>query len=471
MTGEIGGAEMADPSYWVKHVGAPVQFSAGLSVLQEQGIDTFVEIGPHPVLVGMGQACIADESTRWVPSLRRQRDDQAQLLSGLASLYVAGADIDWTASMRGAEDAGSPSRPIRSSVSGYWLAPVERRVRDRTETYEQWLYEITWPVMDPPAPRAGAAPGRWLVVEAGHGLGRTISEELAKRGQVSVLVSVDDLEDVTPPDLGWWGVVLVTGTAQVEMGTGEERDVESLADLLATTHAVLGGNRLASGGRLWVVTRNAQSGGRRDAPVRPGQASLWGFANAVSVERPSLRIACIDVELDAANPSAIVDELVADGEEDRIVLRGGDASLCPLGAPAAPVTSGSTRLSPDGTYLVTGGLGGLGLEAAKTLTRLGARHLALIGRRQASTVAQSVIEELRRAGVEVCVISADVAERDQLRAGTPWDPGDHACAPGRYTRRRHHQRGPHWGPGLAQLPRRPATEGGWGVVPARAHRR
>jgi acyl transferase domain-containing protein/NADPH:quinone reductase-like Zn-dependent oxidoreductase/short-subunit dehydrogenase/ubiquinone/menaquinone biosynthesis C-methylase UbiE/acyl carrier protein len=69
----------------------------------------------------------------------------------------------------------------------------------------------------------------------------------------------------------------------------------------------------------------------------------------------------------------------------------------------------------EASYLITGGLGGLGLAVADRLARRGARHLALIGRSAPSPVAQAAVEGLRQRGVEVLVAAADVTDRAQVR--------------------------------------------------------
>ncbi|MBI1357393.1 MAG: SDR family NAD(P)-dependent oxidoreductase [Acidobacteria bacterium] len=74
------------------------------------------------------------------------------------------------------------------------------------------------------------------------------------------------------------------------------------------------------------------------------------------------------------------------------------------------------RIQPDATYLITGGLGALGLHAARRLAARGARHLALVGRRGPGAEAEAAIEKLRAAGVDVRVFSADVAVRAEMEA-------------------------------------------------------
>ena len=93
VTGAVVGAGELGAEYWVRQVREPVRFAAALATARRQGAAVLVEAGPHPVLTGLGQEWLAD--TTWVPSLRRGRDDWAQMLEGLAALYVHGVPIDW----------------------------------------------------------------------------------------------------------------------------------------------------------------------------------------------------------------------------------------------------------------------------------------------------------------------------------------------------------------------------------------
>jgi short-subunit dehydrogenase/acyl carrier protein len=74
---------------------------------------------------------------------------------------------------------------------------------------------------------------------------------------------------------------------------------------------------------------------------------------------------------------------------------------------------------PAGTYLITGGLGGLGLEVTKWLAQSGARHLVLLGRRERTALPPKAIEAvnaLERTGAQVVIVQADVAREDQVAA-------------------------------------------------------
>jgi acyl transferase domain-containing protein/NADPH:quinone reductase-like Zn-dependent oxidoreductase/acyl carrier protein len=77
-------------------------------------------------------------------------------------------------------------------------------------------------------------------------------------------------------------------------------------------------------------------------------------------------------------------------------------------------TDRGISLREDATYLVTGGLGGLGLKVARWLANRGARHLVLVGRSGASAQAQAELEELEKTGVRVAVRRCDVGNREAV---------------------------------------------------------
>ena len=96
VTGQWAGAEVASPKYWCEHVRRPVLFAQGMTTLQQQS-PVFLEVGPQPVLLGMGRACVPVDTALWLPSLRSGQSDWQQMLTSLAQLYVQGFPIDWRA--------------------------------------------------------------------------------------------------------------------------------------------------------------------------------------------------------------------------------------------------------------------------------------------------------------------------------------------------------------------------------------
>ncbi|MGP3970356.1 SDR family NAD(P)-dependent oxidoreductase [Streptomyces sp. 6N223] len=92
-------------------------------------------------------------------------------------------------------------------------------------------------------------------------------------------------------------------------------------------------------------------------------------------------------------------------------------SFDPLDEPVPVVPApAALALDPDGTYLVTGGLGGFGAATAAWLAERGARRLALTGRRgEAAPEAAAVLDGLRARGVTATAHAADVTDPAAMR--------------------------------------------------------
>ncbi len=128
VTGNFAGDEVATPEYWVKHIMEPVRFYKGIKTLSASKQDLFVEIGPHPVLIGMGKKCLDEVDFHWMPSLQRGKDDWEQMLLSLGELYLLGVPIDWNAFDHGYSRSrvALPTYPFQRDR--YWIdyAPVQR---------------------------------------------------------------------------------------------------------------------------------------------------------------------------------------------------------------------------------------------------------------------------------------------------------------------------------------------------------
>ena len=95
----------------------------------------FIEIGPHPVLLGMGAQCLPGAGPAWLPSLHRDRSDWRDLLESLQRLYVDGAAVDWAAFDRGYSRprVSLPTYPFRRRR--HWMEVIRR---SRAETGIVW---------------------------------------------------------------------------------------------------------------------------------------------------------------------------------------------------------------------------------------------------------------------------------------------------------------------------------------------
>lgn len=95
VTGKVATSAVATPEYWCSHILSPVYFGAGMETLHQQGCEVFLECGPKPILLAMGQQCLPSDVGVWLPSLRPGQEDWQQMLTSLGELYVRGVKVDW----------------------------------------------------------------------------------------------------------------------------------------------------------------------------------------------------------------------------------------------------------------------------------------------------------------------------------------------------------------------------------------
>ncbi len=95
LSGQLETEGLSVPDYWTRHARQPVCFAKGMQTLHQEGCQVFIEIGPQPVLLAMGQRCLPDGEGSWLPSLRAGRPEWEVILDSLSRLYEGGARIDW----------------------------------------------------------------------------------------------------------------------------------------------------------------------------------------------------------------------------------------------------------------------------------------------------------------------------------------------------------------------------------------
>ncbi|GAA3031246.1 hypothetical protein GCM10020000_05210 [Streptomyces olivoverticillatus] len=95
LTGEVAeAADLCSPEYWVRHVREAVRFSDGIRTLADQGVTTYLELGPDGVLSAMAQDSVPD-ATVLVPVLRKNRPEEVAAIAALARVHVSGVSVNW----------------------------------------------------------------------------------------------------------------------------------------------------------------------------------------------------------------------------------------------------------------------------------------------------------------------------------------------------------------------------------------
>ncbi|TQM77989.1 phthiocerol/phenolphthiocerol synthesis type-I polyketide synthase D [Saccharothrix saharensis] len=245
---------------------------------------------------------------------------------------------------------------------------VDVRVRPASSALSGLALETRWERHDLPA--ADHARRTWLLLSDD----RDLADALVDAGQ---RVTTDP---AAPAD----GIVFGP--------RGLEEDLARLSALADDTR------------RLWIVTRNALCVRDGEAGV-PDQAALRGAVRVLAFERPRSRATVVDVD----DVTALPRELLADQADDEVAWRDGVRYAARLRRAEVDVPATGSAVDPA-AYLITGGLGGLGLVMARWLAERGAGRIVVCGRRGPSADARAEVAKLRALGADVVVVTGDVAE-------------------------------------------------------------
>jgi 6-methylsalicylic acid synthase len=245
---------------------------------------------------------------------------------------------------------------------------------------------------------------------------------------------VQELGDVDDDRQG----VLVIAPELQRAGETAEQAAERCAWTLIEAAQHLGRCRLLSDGartsplKLWCVTRGVRDPKRESAL---SHAPLWGVSRIIAGERSDLWGGVVDIRDDVGSIGEdAVDRLLdlfggLDGAEDVVSLTPEGAFAARLAQIERQAEGKALECRPDGTYLITGGLGGLGLEVARYLVDRGARRLVLVGRRglpprseweqvgDADVRARiDAVLELEALGASIRVLALDVSDAGAVAA-------------------------------------------------------
>ncbi|MEU8576909.1 SDR family NAD(P)-dependent oxidoreductase [Streptomyces asoensis] len=249
------------------------------------------------------------------------------------------------------------------------------------------LYEVAWTAVDP----VTAAPGAWTVVGA--------PRELPGLRTAGIRVGAPGADVV----VRFWPAA----DAGTEPGAAaREGSAEALAQLRELIALPPGE---APARTVW-VTRGAIAAGAEDAVPDLARSVLWGLVRTARSEHPGLGLSLLDIEGSDGLEEALI--AAAQSDEPELAHRAG-ALLAPRLVRARPADGGA--VPADGTVLITGGLGAIGLHIARLLAERGVPRMVLTSRRGgADPRAASAVAELAALGAQAEVAACDVTDADAL---------------------------------------------------------
>ncbi len=301
-------------------------------------------------------------------------------------------------------------------IDGFTLkrAPRDAFLRRLQQTSDRLLYTIRWQKASESTATEDSS-GVWLLLGNAQST-LPLAEQLEARGQLVERGAVQELAALLDAVMDKERQNGNTPLAGVVLVGGQNGDAAS--DAYANVKAVLQAAQplLARGvslpRSLTLLTQSAIAVDAAEA-VQPGQSALWGLGRTLQAEQPQLNVRLLDVEHIEAESLAGV--LLAEGESQQ-VLRGGQV-FTPRLTRARLESMASLTIRADASYLITGGLGALGLATCAWLVERGAGHVVLTSRREPDEAAReriAAIEAVHDGTVVVC--SADVADAGQIQA-------------------------------------------------------
>lgn len=443
--------QATDPTYWSRHLRQTVRFADGLGNLLHDTERILLEVGPGHTLNALARQRTSQTGNQVVlSSLPRARDghtDAEFLLNSVGQFWLAGGQIDWERFYAGEQRRRIPLPTYPFERQRYYLEPVsgptpsEKRRRPSSEKsadVADWFYLPSWKQFDLPR---RANPDRedrsWVVFCDDSGVGEALAQQLRQRGKEIVVVHAgerfrrtdDRVYTLNPAErrdydalVQEWVTRGIKFTKVIHLwslddaASFEQAQQSGLYSLLFLTQA-LADRSLTNSLELVVVTDSVQevSG---DESLRPERSTVLGACKVIPQEYPGMTCRSIDVTCNTALTRIVdqlADELSENGLERVVAYRGRHRWIQSFEPVRLEKGTGSQSLLADGgVYLITGGLGGVGLTLAQHLAQTHKAKLALLGRSALPESKAKEVQELEAAGAEVLLLRADVSNEEQM---------------------------------------------------------
>ena len=416
--------EAVDPDYWARHLRNAVRFADGLRTLTADSEAVLLEVGPGQTLASFARQALAGPAiVRSLPHPKETRTAAELFLAAAGQLWLAGAEVDWKALHAGERRhrVELPTYPFERQR--YWVdrrtAPAAgdgARPNVRKELPD-WFYVPAWAPSVAPEEPADGGPSRWLLFADRGGVAAAMARRIGDRGDSVALIHPGEAGEREA-----WGEAPDRIIDLRGVDPAPDRDGGFLP-LLRLAQEI---SRQPRAVQLRVVTAGLQAVGRGETVAAPERATLLGVVRTLPLEHPEIGCAAIDVEAPAGPAEAdrlaelLITEALTPAAEPVVAWRGEERWVERFD----PVRLGRVdahRLPfrDRGVYLITGGLGGLGLVLAEELARSVQARLVLTSRAglEADATGSRVrgVRRLEELGAEVLVVAADVTDEAAMR--------------------------------------------------------
>ncbi|NEU77740.1 type I polyketide synthase [Nostoc sp. UIC 10630] len=455
----ISAQEATSPDYWAQHLRQTVQFSDGLSVLLQESeqLDCapsdriLLEVGPGRSLCTLVKQH-AQQATGQVvlPSLRHPQDEKSDvnlLLNILGRLWLAGVEINWSGFYSHEQRYRVPLPTYPFERQRYWIEPeIQTQVSDKVESKQgkkpnisDWFYIPSWKRV-PLVKTKDITSGYSLIFVDEYGVGSQLSQRLQQLGQKVITVKIgekfaqidsntyainpaqaDDYQNLLQqlreqektPDK----ITHLWSFTQSQTLSWETTQNLGFYSLIYLAQAI-GQQQISDAIQLCVIANHLYDiGGNEELYTE--KTTIIGACKVIPQEYQNISCRLVDIFLPTSTNEDFLEqllaELTADSKDSIIAYRNNYRwvqTFEPVALEAA--TEDKIRLRQKGVYLITGGMGGIGLVLAEYLAKTVQAKLILLGR--SLQCENEKIKQLEAFGAEVLLLAADVTNEEQMQS-------------------------------------------------------
>lgn len=468
VTGTWITAEMAtDPNYWAKHLRQTVQFSKGMKTLLQEPIKILLEVGPGQTLKTLALKHLDKTSERVVlsslPHYKNNQSDGSFILNVLGQLWGTGVDIDWSGFYRHDRRYRLPLPTYPFERQRYWIDTDSQVLPTKKKGIADWFYLPLWKQSKPVnllEKNADTNSCVLVLIDEGE-LSSELVEQLKLAGNDVILVKIgssfteesDHLYTLNPKErddyyglveklrsrsqfpekiIHLWNVTLDEENSSVLETVDRYQDI-GFYSLLFLVQA-LGKHNITDKIEIAVVHNGIQTVTGQEI-IYPQKATLLGAIKIIPQEYPTISCRSVDIaDVTAKGAKLLLAEINSKTEDQIIAYRGTNRwiqSFEPIQMKEAMAEP--SKLRQGGVYLITGGLGGIGLVLAEYLAKTVGAKLILVGRSAfpdraewkqwlsdrdpEDSISRKIckVQELEKLGSEVLVIQGDIANLEQMK--------------------------------------------------------
>ncbi|WP_442939278.1 SDR family NAD(P)-dependent oxidoreductase [Nostoc sp.] len=479
VTGTWITAEQAtDPNYWAKHLRSCVRFSEGISALLQEPNRILLEIGPGHTLSTFAKKHSEPIALSSLRHPQEKHSDVSFLLNTLGKLWLSGVNVDWSGFYAHERRHRLPLPTYPFERQRYWIhdqkpaATVKTSVQTPVTSLPgkkldiaNWFYVPSWkrsPLPEKPKSEKSVL-ACTLVFTDECGLGEELVNRLELQGRDAIALSVgselrklsdrhytlnpqqrDDYDALLKELLAenkfpntivhLWNVTPINNT---ESAVDKAEDL-GFYSLLFLAQA-LGKHHFSEQLQIAIISNNMQEV-TGDEILCPEKATILGPVKVIPKEYLNISCRSIDI-ISPSNQSwhqeKLIDQLLSELQtqsSDSVIAYRGNHRWVQQFEPVSlePASTKIPKLQEKGVYLITGGLGGIGLVLAEHLAKTVKAKLLLTGRSsfpakdewsewlkahgEEDSISRKIqkLQKLEQLGAEILVVSADVTDREQM---------------------------------------------------------